>query len=109
MSLLSIIDGDVEREVGLLSFGVISWCIQGVCSNASMKFFGFLIWFFGWKIFSLKVTYKQLISFKANLTIFMFNWWWEKYWFDCFVYAIKYYYFKIILIKINHVIKIIFD
>ena len=44
-SLLSIIDGNAKRELGLLSFGIKSWCTQGVCSNVSMKFFGFLIWF----------------------------------------------------------------
>ena len=45
MNLLGIIDGDAKRELGLLSLGVRSWCTQGVCSNASIKFFGFLIWF----------------------------------------------------------------
>ena len=45
MNLLGIIDGDTKWELELLSFGVRSWCTQGVCSNASMKFFGFLIWF----------------------------------------------------------------
>ena len=42
MNLLSIIDGDAKRELELLSFGVRSQCTQGICSNASMKFFGFL-------------------------------------------------------------------